>query len=390
MNTAETAQAIDIALNTWAVSMQVAILVVFTVVFFALWVRYPRRDVFFWVLAWGFNLLALLGIFAVLAAVDHWQEGSIKALYLIYAGAKVWFAVLLIIGLGRHLNRLDVFSPRVIQVALGVTAIGLLVLFFSVADTLQIQIFVYLLVGAILLLGGGHFLLKPNFHPGRWLQGIMMLEGVIFLHHGWVLLPSQWGEAVPAYMTRVSFFHSISELVVGITCVLSVTQRVMQEIQNSNLELEAAQRSLRELVDEDPLTGLWNRRKLESYRLRSGTQAALVYVDIDRFKQVNDRWGHTVGDTCLKRVARGMRTHFGDAADLFRLGGDEFLAILTDQDRATTDKQIKTLKADLATANTTGPAISVSIGIERTTDQSSLQAAISAADSAMYKAKASR
>ncbi|WP_223786734.1 GGDEF domain-containing protein [Marinicella meishanensis] len=379
--------AIDVALNTWAVSVQLAILSVFTGVFLVLWWQFPRRDVFFWLLAWGANLVALLCIFAVLALVDHWPATGIKALYLLYAMAKIWFALLLVIGLGRHLNRLDLFSRRVIQYLLWATAAGWLALWLSPMNTLHIQIVVYWVVGSTLLLGGGLFLLQHNFHPGRWLQSVMMLEGLVFVHHGWVLLPTLWGGEVPAYMTRISFFDSISELIVGITCVLATTRRVLREEQNRNRELEQAQHALRELIDEDPLTGLHNRRKLHGMTLAPARSAVLVYLDIDRFKPINDQWGHAVGDACLRRLAESMQQHLNGHGELFRLGGDEFLAMLFDQDEPTVQAMIDRLRQDLAVADAKAPAFAVSVGVATWSPSESFEQALQQADAAMYQNK---
>lgn len=379
--------AIDVALNTWAVSVQLAILSVFTVVFFVLWWQFPKRDVYFWSLAWAANLLALLSVFGVLAVVDHWQLTGVKGLYLLYAGAKIWFALLLIIGLGRHLNRLDLFSARVIQSLLWLTGVGLLGLWLSPANTLHIQIVVYCLVGLILLLGGGLFLLKRNFHPGYWLQSVMALEGLVFLHHGWVLFPTLWGGTVPTYMTRISFFDSISELIVGITCVLAVSHRVLHEEQKRSNELELAQQSLRELVDEDPLTGLWNRRKLDSLNWPPDQTRVLVYLDVDQFKQINDQWGHATGDACLRRLADAMRNHLSHHGQLFRLSGDEFLAVIQANQAADTTDDIQQMQQELAVPKRSGPAIEVSVGISVCEQPSDLVIALQQADEAMYQNK---
>ena len=378
---------IDVALNTWAISTQLAILMVFAIVFLSLWSHFPRRDISLWTLAWLSNLFALLCIFAVLAATDVLAPMLLKGLYLLYACGKIWFAVLLIIGLARHLNRLELFTKKLIQSLAIATFIAATLLLISPLDSLAIQILVYWLVGLVLFIGGGVFLIKKNFHHGKIVQIVMTLEGVVFIHHAVVLTPTFWGQDVPQFMSRISFFDSISELIVGITCVLAISNRVINEIQNRNAELEAAQMSLRELVDEDPLTQLWNRRKLESFRLKTDETAVLVYIDVDRFKQINDQWGHTVGDICLQRIATAMRQHFGQHADLYRLGGDEFLAIIKNQSEAEITPAIAQFQNTLSNAASTGPAISISVGVQVMTHKHSLTKAIHDADAAMYRAK---
>jgi diguanylate cyclase (GGDEF)-like protein/PAS domain S-box-containing protein len=93
--------------------------------------------------------------------------------------------------------------------------------------------------------------------------------------------------------------------------------------------------ALRRLAEHDALTGLANRAVYESLFLnaprgqgRLAPLGALVLVDLDRFKQVNDRFGHGAGDACLRAAARRLATAFPDALLVARIGGDEF-AVLT-------------------------------------------------------------
>jgi len=92
---------------------------------------------------------------------------------------------------------------------------------------------------------------------------------------------------------------------------------------------------LRDLADHDPLTGLLNRRRFaeeldEAIRLsqRYGEPAALLTLDLDGFKAVNDRHGHAAGDELLRRVALAMRERLRDSDVIARLGGDEFAVLL--------------------------------------------------------------
>ncbi|MGA0596938.1 GGDEF domain-containing protein [Enterovirga sp. CN4-39] len=92
---------------------------------------------------------------------------------------------------------------------------------------------------------------------------------------------------------------------------------------------------LRGLADYDPLTGLLNRRVFDTrYRqvvadeIRHGDVAALALIDLDNFKQINDRYGHAAGDECLRQVAERLRKNLPDADTLARIGGDEFAVLL--------------------------------------------------------------
>jgi len=92
---------------------------------------------------------------------------------------------------------------------------------------------------------------------------------------------------------------------------------------------------LRRLAERDPLTGLANRGTFEAmFRERSGSRddeapiAALLLIDIDHFKWVNDRFGHAAGDECLRQIATRIARLFSDAALVARIGGDEFAVLL--------------------------------------------------------------
>ena len=93
--------------------------------------------------------------------------------------------------------------------------------------------------------------------------------------------------------------------------------------------------SLRQQAETDPLTGLANRSLFQSrYRdvvsdtLNYGFASALVLIDLDRFKSLNDTFGHSAGDACLCEVARRLKQAFHNAGLVARLGGDEFALIL--------------------------------------------------------------
>jgi diguanylate cyclase (GGDEF)-like protein/PAS domain S-box-containing protein len=93
--------------------------------------------------------------------------------------------------------------------------------------------------------------------------------------------------------------------------------------------------SLRQQAETDPLTGLANRavfqaryREVVSDGLNHGSASALVLIDLDRFKKLNDTYGHLAGDECLCEVAQRLRRAFCNAGLIARLGGDEFAIIL--------------------------------------------------------------
>jgi diguanylate cyclase (GGDEF)-like protein len=114
--------------------------------------------------------------------------------------------------------------------------------------------------------------------------------------------------------------------------------RLAAEVDALGAQLEASRARIADLearIDIDPLTDTLNRRGFErelkrslAYVKRYGTSAALVYVDLDSFKPVNDRHGHAAGDAVLKAVAATLLRHVRASDVVARIGGDEFVVLL--------------------------------------------------------------
>jgi len=169
------------------------------------------------------------------------------------------------------------------------------------------------------------------------------------------------------------------------------------------IELERANDSLRELAQRDPLTHLANRRLFDSTlnhewdRLsREGEPLALLLLDIDWFKQVNDHFGHQYGDRCLQSIAAAMSGVLRRPADLAaRYGGDEFAIILPDTDLAgavTVGERISGAVRALAIGQAPDrrePVVTLSIGVAARVPQhgQTPDALIREADQGLYRAK---
>ena len=150
----------------------------------------------------------------------------------------------------------------------------------------------------------------------------------------------------------------------------------------------------------DDLTGLANHRRLQELlaeataeHARSGLGVALVLLDLDDFKQVNDRFGHQTGDHVLRAVGRCLRAHCRDADEPARYGGEELAVVLADADAARATTLAERLRQAVETLVVHDPdgeriALSVSIGVAVAGPDASTPAAlIGAADRALYDAK---
>ena len=113
----------------------------------------------------------------------------------------------------------------------------------------------------------------------------------------------------------------------------------MADVMRAALELADAQAALKTMALSDQLTGLANRFALEArldqslaHARRNGTRLALLFIDLDRFKSINDTLGHTQGDEFLKVMARRLGSAVRDGDTVARLGGDEFIIVINDVD----------------------------------------------------------
>ena len=131
--------------------------------------------------------------------------------------------------------------------------------------------------------------------------------------------------------------------------------RLEHELSLAGTTLEAKNAELRTLASVDGLTGLANRRTLDavlarelSRARRSGTPLSLIMVDVDYFKQFNDRYGHVAGDECLRMVGSLLLASLGRPADVAaRYGGEEFAVLLPDTGKEGADKIAERVRAGL-------------------------------------------
>jgi diguanylate cyclase (GGDEF)-like protein len=155
------------------------------------------------------------------------------------------------------------------------------------------------------------------------------------------------------------------------------------------------QRNLVEQAITDPLTGAYNRRHLQIHlqQLVVPAEAAqptdsLLAIDIDHFKQVNDRYGHTVGDTVLRGVVATIAARKRSSDLLFRTGGEEFMLLLPRAPSQQALQIAEELRLRLAQATLLpGEPVTVSIGVSTLRAGQSPQAWVTSADKALYEAK---
>jgi diguanylate cyclase (GGDEF)-like protein len=193
-------------------------------------------------------------------------------------------------------------------------------------------------------------------------------------------LPSQSEPAVEAVLAK-----------------LDVEDRAV--VEEALVRAERTEAELRYLADHDSLTGLLDRRRFRaeldsyvSFSARYGGRGAVMIIDIDGLKAVNDSLGHHAGDSLIRQVARIMRERVRATDIVARLSGDEFAVLMPQTDTAGALQLGEDLRAQVAedaSPAPEGPMTTISVGITMFGGERDVggEAVLIAADQAMYRAK---
>ncbi|MBZ5612018.1 MAG: diguanylate cyclase [Acidobacteriia bacterium] len=181
---------------------------------------------------------------------------------------------------------------------------------------------------------------------------------------------------------------------------LQVRLRAGTRLVDMQAELLAAREALREQATRDSLTHLWNRNSILelldrelSRSLREKGPIGVVIVDLDHFKDVNDRYGHLAGDAVLREAARRMKSAIREYDSVGRYGGEEFLILLPGCDETTSFNQAERLRRQLSqidmSFNEASLAVTASFGVTTALPGQSWspESLIRKADQALYLAK---
>jgi len=177
--------------------------------------------------------------------------------------------------------------------------------------------------------------------------------------------------------------------------VLSKTRSLRQAL----VDAEQANHLIAKIAAQDGLTGLMNRRRVQeeidrwaAHSRRYDRRLALLYIDLDHFKHVNDHFGHAAGDQLLSKMGQVLRNSFRGTDFVARWGGDEFVVMLPEADHTGAEmaaaKLISALKAEQLKFGSEVMQMSASIGIALLPgDTDNVDELMRFADRAMYAAK---
>ena len=184
----------------------------------------------------------------------------------------------------------------------------------------------------------------------------------------------------------------------GVLILLIFSHAAFAAILFFSLTRERREAEQRKFAMSDPLTGLMNRRAFTDFaermdRRRAGMRhaTAVLVLDLDHFKSVNDRFGHEVGDRMLKSFADVSEASVRPSDQLFRMGGEEFCCVLPETnlaDAITVAERIRRTFEAVLIDTADGPAgATVSVGIAATHVPVAIDVLLAAADAAVYEAK---
>lgn len=335
------------------------------------------------------SLLAVAALLLIQALlVLEWRHGQIDGgpvawfTTLTLAGCVVFY-VLVRCGLGERLSREASLSAPQMVYAMVCVAWG-----YALAGPLRPA----LLCLMPLILCFGIFALQPR--AARALA-----------HFGIVLMGAEMTWLAVMYPSVHEPLHEAANWVfaaasMAMTRVLSDRLGQMRARLNAQkTDLSEALERIRLLATRDSLTGLLNRRAAQDelrratgLAVRSARPLAVVLADLDHFKQINDSFGHQVGDSVLQAFARAAELELRGADRVARWGGEEFLFVLPDTDRQQASICLDRLRSAFSELKIGGvPSthrLSFSAGVALCSGPDDIEAAIERADRGMYSAKA--
>ncbi len=230
--------------------------------------------------------------------------------------------------------------------------------------------------------------------------GAFMISAALAVMSAWdgagaiMILRPAWGVS---YANGLLAFNVVTSIFIALGMHLLVFEDMTDEIRRTNLALALANEQVRQLAITDPLTGCHNRRSFDEIERREmgrhrryDRPLSVVFVDLDRFKQLNDTFGHDTGDKVLRTCGELLREQVRQSDYVIRWGGDEFILLLscTGDEALVKASELKAAFALEREAAGLPATTGLSVGVaEVQKDSETLVDAIRAADAQMYRDK---
>lgn len=221
----------------------------------------------------------------------------------------------------------------------------------------------------------------------------MLLAGVALV---WDIVVVWIASVYPSHLEKISRMDAIStticSLVIVAVSIYMMTMMMLHQQRNQEQELRRLNRQLKQEANLDPLTGLYNRRYMDSYLKRieeENRHAHIAMLDLDLFKKVNDDYGHTFGDRVLLKFSRLLQEKIGEKGAAIRFGGEEFVLILPETTREQVEKLLTQLRREYMEflKQEVGVTFTFSCGIHYCQTMEEYQGFYKCIDEKLYRAK---
>jgi diguanylate cyclase (GGDEF)-like protein len=303
------------------------------------------------------------------------------------ATAAIGFAV----GFARDFLDIPRHAPRLVKLmdrlrAALLLAAAVVVLWPGPASRFGMVVVAVLLPVNVLMIGlGVRAALAGNRYGGYFLAGWVPLTAATSMRS----LQAAGLVDIPANDVYLYALGAVWE-------ALALTMGIADRVLGFRRERDAA----RKMAEQDVLTGVQSRRAIEmqlraqaSEARAGGSGLGVLFIDIDHFKSINDRFGHAIGDACLVAVAQRLQAELRDGDSLGRWGGEEFVALLPganlDNAHHTSERILRKVSADPVVVPHGAVPVTVSIGIAVLDPlHDDIHTLLNRADAALYRAKA--
>ena len=380
----------DVQLWRWSTTVQISSALLIALFFLVLLRSTQRHELRLWVYAWLANIGALGTTLMFWMPLGQSQD-MLMTVRFPFIAFKCAFVALLVVGavtFGRSPPSRSALGRLLLAVLAYSLVLGLAV---QTIDMLGVLMAATL---ALTLLSAAVFLALHRTGSFGWLAVGFGLRGALA-----VVEAAAYGTRMVAgenamegtlsfFLAMSSSFDAGAEWMIALGCVLALYDTIGRDLARINSDLQSTKDELRILSHRDPLTGVFNRRRLPDIMNDSRlTGATILFFDLDDFKDINDVHGHHVGDEALRRFARVLQSSFRPGDHVIRYAGDEFIVVGQGIEQVDVRERIDTLRETLKREHLDGLHINFAVGEAYLPVGGDPEAAIRAADAAMYRRK---
>lgn len=380
----------DVQLWRWSTAVQITSALLIALFFVVLTRSTHRTELRIWVVAWLANVLALIATLLYWVPVVQ-SEALMLVLRYPFVFFKMTFVALLITG-AVGFERAQPSRQALWRIAQVLLVCSIVAAYWvSSIDMMGV------LVPSIIAVGLGAaavYLIVSRAMSCGWLAAGFALRAVLALleaaaHYTRLTRGEEvLGGTLNTFVAMSSAFDAGAEWLIALGGVLALYDRIGRDLTRINADLSVAESELRSQSQRDPLTGVFNRRRLaDILRDCRQTGATILFFDLDDFKEVNDLHGHHVGDEVLRQFAGLLQSAFRPGDHVIRYAGDEFIVVGQGIDQVDVAARITALRETLRREAGACPRITFTVGEAQLPVGGDPDAAIRAADAAMYRRK---